>query len=92
MAIVTALISAFTLKKVPSDVAFTGEVTLRGNVLPIGGLKEKSLGASRCGIKKIFIPRKNNCDLDDIPIEIKKNIEYIQVDNYMQVYEAIFGE
>lgn len=90
VALTTALLSAFTGKKIVSSVAMTGEITLRGMVLPIGGLKEKSLGASRCGIKEIIIPSKNVSDLDDIPDEIKKNITYIPVSNYEEVYKKIF--
>ena len=91
VAITTAIISAFTKKEVPSYLALTGEITLRGKVLPIGGIKEKSLGASRCMIKEIIIPSKNERDLDDIPDEIKKNITYISVNTYDDVYRKIFG-
>ncbi len=85
----TALISAFTSKEIPASLAMTGEITLRGNVLPIGGLKEKSIGANRNGIKKIIIPYNNLNDLDDIPKEIKENIDYIAVKNYKEVIEVI---
>lgn len=91
IAITTALISAFKNFKVPSSVAFTGEISLRGHVLPIGGIREKSFGASRNGIKEIIIPKKNMSDLEEIPDEIKKNIIYIPVDNYIDVYNKIFG-
>lgn len=85
----TALISAFSKLKVPSYIAMTGEITLRGTVLPIGGLKEKSIGASRNGITTIFIPKNNLRDLDDIPKEIKEKIKYIPVINYMDVYKKL---
>ncbi len=85
----TALISAFTSKKIPANLAMTGEITLRGNILPIGGLKEKSIGANRNGIKRIIIPYNNLNDLDDIPKEIKDNIDYIAVRNYKEVIEVI---
>lgn len=91
IAITTALISAFKNFNVPSSVAFTGEISLRGHVLPIGGIREKSFGASRNGIKEIIIPKKNMSDLEEIPDEIKKNITYIPVDNYIDVYNKIFG-
>lgn len=91
IAITTAIISAFTNKIVPSTLALTGEITLRGKILPIGGLKEKSLGASRCMIKEIIIPLKNENDLINIPDEIKKNIKYIPVSNYDEVYKKIFS-
>ena len=67
----------------------TGEITLRGKILPIGGLKEKSIGANRNGIKKILIPYDNIADLDEIPVEIKNNIEYIPVKNYDEVFEIL---
>lgn len=85
----TALISAFTDKKIPATLAMTGEITLRGNVLPIGGLKEKSIGAHRNGIKKIIIPYDNLSDLDEIPKEIKSSIEYIPVKHYKEVIKVI---
>lgn len=85
----TALISAFTGKKIDVKVAMTGEITLRGKVLPIGGLKEKSVGAYRNGIKTIIIPEDNLSDLDDIPKEIKKNINYIPVRTYKDIYNIV---
>lgn len=85
----TALISAFTNLKIDSSLAMTGEMTLRGKVLPIGGLKEKSIGAFRNGIKKIIIPKDNLGDLDDIPSDIKKCINYIPVKNYKEIFEII---
>ena len=88
--ITTAIISALTKKAVKSDIAMTGEITLRGNVLPIGGLKEKSLAAHRSGIKKIFIPKGNIKDLDDVPKEVKEEITYIPVEKIEQIIkEAI---
>lgn len=65
----------------------TGEVTLRGNVLPIGGLKEKSLAAHRSGIETILIPKDNTKDLDDIPQEVKDAITFIPVSNCKQVLQ-----
>lgn len=91
IAITTALISLFTNNKISSNLAMTGEITLRGNVLPIGGLKEKSIAASRNGIKKIIIPFDNERDLDEIPIEVKEKIEFILVKNYEEVYKEIRG-
>ena len=73
----TALISALTGKPVDSNIAMTGEITLRGNVLPIGGLKEKSMAAHRCGILKIFIPKENVKDIEDIPTEVKKDMTFV---------------
>ncbi len=85
----TALISALANLKVDNKLAMTGEITLRGKVLPIGGLKEKSIGANRNGIKKIIIPYDNIADLDEVPKEIKDTIEYIPVKEYMEVFEII---
>jgi ATP-dependent Lon protease len=85
----TALISALAGLKVNKTIAMTGEITLRGHVLPIGGLKEKSIGAHRSGIKTIFIPYDNRNDLDDIPSEIKKDITFIPVKKYQEIYEYL---
>ena len=83
--ITTAIVSALTHKAVKKDLAMTGEVTLRGNVLPIGGLKEKSLAAHRSGIDTIIIPKGNIKDLDDIPETVKKEVNYIPVERVDQV-------
>jgi ATP-dependent Lon protease len=76
IAMFTALASLFTNRPVSSEVAMTGEVTLRGLVLPIGGLKEKSLAAARAGIKKVIIPKLNEKDLPEIPEEVKKKVTF----------------
>lgn len=91
IALTTALVSALTNQKVEKTLAMTGEITLRGNVLPIGGLKEKSIGAYRNGIKTIIIPYENMRDLTEIPKEIKAGIHYIPVHNYREVYKYIRG-
>ena len=86
----TALVSALSDKPVHSDLAMTGEVTLRGNVLPIGGLREKSLAAHRAGIKKILIPKAKERDLDDLPEAVKESITFVPVETMAQVLkEAI---
>jgi ATP-dependent Lon protease len=79
IAIATALISSLTGKAVRNDVAMTGEITLRGRVLPIGGLKEKALGALRAGIQTVIIPAKNKKDLAEIPANVKRKIKFIPV-------------
>ncbi|MDD3452877.1 MAG: endopeptidase La [Bacilli bacterium] len=89
VALTSCLISALTNLKIPKTLAFTGEITLRGNVLAIGGLKEKSIGAYRNGIKKIIIPDGNYRDLDEIPSEIKNNIEFVPVKNYKDIYKIL---
>ena len=70
-----------------NDVAMTGEITLRGKVLPIGGLKEKSLAAMRAGIKKVLIPVDNMKDLDDIPESVKNGVKFIPVENVSEVFK-----
>lgn len=86
----TAIVSCLSNKAVHNDIAMTGEVTLRGHVLPIGGLKEKSLAAHRSGIKTIIIPKGNKKDIDDLPQVVKDNITFVPVDNVSQVIkEAI---
>jgi len=89
-AITTALVSALTEKAIPRDVAMTGEITLRGNILEIGGLKEKAIAAYTAGIKKIFIPKDNMKSLVDIPAEVKKAIKFLPVENYLQIYKKLF--
>ena len=90
--ITTAIVSALTNKPVKKDLAMTGEVTLRGNVLPIGGLKEKSLAAHRSGINTIIIPKGNIKDLDDVPETVKEEVKYISVEKVDQVInEAIIS-
>jgi ATP-dependent Lon protease len=85
IAMFTALASLFTNRPVSSEVAMTGEVTLRGLVLPIGGLKEKSLAAARAGIKKVIIPKLNEKDLPDIPEEVKKKITFFPAETVDEV-------
>ena len=81
----TALLSAITEKPVRASVAMTGEITLRGRVLPIGGLKEKILAAKNAGIKTVLVPKKNEKDIDEISAEIKRGIEIVFVENMEQV-------
>ena len=88
IAMATALISALSDRPVRNDVAMTGEVTLRGRVLPIGGLKEKSLGALRAGIRKIIIPEKNKKDLTEIAPIVRRKIKFIPVCNMEQVLDS----
>ena len=85
--IATAVFSALTGKGVRNDVAMTGEITLRGKVLPIGGLKEKSLAAMRAGIKKVLIPVDNMKDLADIPESVKNGVKFIPVENVSEVFK-----
>ncbi|MBR7186344.1 MAG: endopeptidase La [Clostridia bacterium] len=88
----TAILSAFTGLPVRRDIAMTGEITLRGKVLPIGGIKEKALAASRIGIRDVIIPEENRKDLEDIPEEIRKNLNFICVSEVDQVFaNAVSG-
>ena len=89
-ALTTTLISLIKNKEVDSDICMTGEITLRGHVLPIGGLKEKLIGAYRSRMKKVFIPKDNIKDLEEVPNEIKKNLEIIPVSLYSEIYKNIF--
>ena len=88
--ITTALISLFRGQIVDKKIAMTGEITLRGRVLGIGGLKEKVIGAHRAGVRKVFIPVENEKDLDEIPEDIKKDITFISVRNYDDIYNSLF--
>jgi ATP-dependent Lon protease len=90
VAIFTTIVSLMTNKAVRKDVAMTGEITLRGHVLPIGGLKEKLLAASRGGIKTVIIPEDNLKDLKEIPDSIKSHLEIIAVKNADQALEIAF--
>jgi ATP-dependent Lon protease len=88
----TALISILLNKPVNKDVAMTGEITLRGRVLPIGGLKEKALGALRAGIRTIIIPEKNKKDLAEIPMNVKRKINFVPVKNMVNVLSIAIDE
>src|SRR5207302_2512906 len=83
--IAASLASLLSGRPVRSDVAMTGEITLRGKVLPVGGIKEKVLAARRAGIKTIILPRRNERDLEDIPTEVRNELEMIFVDTVDEV-------
>jgi ATP-dependent Lon protease len=85
---ITALVSLLSGRKVKKEVGMTGEITLRGRVLPIGGLKEKVLAAHRFGLRTIILPKRNEVDLDDIPDEVKKVMTFIPVETVDEVLEA----
>lgn len=89
-AITTALVSALKNVAIPKDIGMTGEITLRGNILEIGGLKEKSIAAHRAGLKTIFIPKDNQKSLVEVPKEVKKDIKFIPVSHYSEIYQKIF--
>jgi ATP-dependent Lon protease len=85
IAIATALVSEMADRPVKQDVAMTGEITLRGRVLPIGGLKEKVLGAHRAGIKVVIIPKGNEADIEDVPEEVRNVLEFHPVETLNEV-------
>ncbi len=88
----TALVSALTGRKVKKEVGMTGEITLRGRVLPIGGLKEKSMSAHRAGLTTIIIPRDNEKDLEDIPKSVRNDLQFILVSHLDEVLKHALGE
>ncbi|MGH7273257.1 MAG: S16 family serine protease, partial [Nitrospiria bacterium] len=81
----TALTSAFTNRPVRKDVAMTGEVTLRGRVLPVGGLKEKILAAKRAGLRTVILPKRNEKDLEEVPKHVRKDLQFVFVETMDQV-------
>jgi ATP-dependent Lon protease len=84
----TSLVSMLTGIRVSHEVAMTGEITLRGRVLPVGGIKEKVLAAHRAGIRRLILPERNKADLEEVPKEIKDELEFIFVQRMDQVLEA----
>ncbi|MBQ9024516.1 MAG: endopeptidase La [Bacilli bacterium] len=88
--LVTSIISTFLNKKVDKTIGMTGEITLNGNILAIGGLKEKTIAAFNSGIKTIFLPKGNKYDENEIPKEVKNNINIIYVDNYIEIFNYLF--
>lgn len=93
VAITTALVSLLKNQPVRNDIAMTGEITLKGKILPVGGIKEKALGARRAGIDTIFLPKRNEKDLSEIPEEIKKKMKFKFAENIDEVLsEAFAGE
>lgn len=90
IALTTALLSAFTNTKISTKIAMTGEITLQGDILEIGGVKEKVLGAYREGVKTIYLPLKNKKDVKEIPKEIREKLDFIYVSNYNELYKKLF--
>jgi ATP-dependent Lon protease len=82
-----ALVSLLTGRSIKKGVGMTGEITLRGQVLPVGGIKEKMLAAHRAGLKTVILPKRNELDINDIPDEIKKSLKFIFVDTVSEVLE-----
>lgn len=90
IAITTTILSILLNTKVPANVAMTGEITLRGNILPIGGLREKIIGAKNRGIKKVFVPIDNKVDINKIDKNILDDLNIIYVENYIDIYNELF--
>lgn len=90
IALTTALISALKKKGISNTIAMTGEITLRGKILPIGGLKEKVIGANRSGVKTVILPKENEKDIEEIPKEIRNKVKYVYIKNYEEVYEYLY--
>jgi ATP-dependent Lon protease len=88
----TAMVSVLAQRPVRKDVAMTGEITLRGNVLPIGGVKEKLLAARRAKLKTVILPSPNRRDLEDLPKEVTDDLNFVFVDNVLEVFEVALGE
>ena len=88
----TAMVSVLAQRPVKKDVAMTGEITLRGNVLPIGGVKEKLLAARRAKLKTVILPTLNRRDLEDLPKEVTEDLNFVFVDNVLEVFETALGE
>ena len=86
----TALVSCLSGKPVSCHIGMTGEITLRGSVLPIGGLREKSIAANRNGLTKIFIPKENERDIEDIPEEVRKELEIQPVSHISEILDSLF--
>ena len=87
-----ALISLFSGKPVRSDVGITGEITLRGRVLPVGGIKMKALAAHRAGLKTIVLPKRNHKDLDDLPEEVTQAMQIVMADQIEDAIAAAFDD
>ena len=90
--IATAILSLLKNKVIANDISMTGEMTLRGKILPIGGLKEKLIAASANDIKQVFIPIENKIDLEEVPTEVKKKLDIVLVRDYLDVYYYLFNE
>ena len=90
VSITSAILSLLLNKEVPKEVAMTGEISLKGDVLKVGGLREKIIGAYNNGVTKIFIPYTNSCDLEEIPNIVKEQIDIVLVKNYEEIFNALF--
>ena len=87
----TALLSLLTQTPIEDHLAMTGEITLLGRVLPVGGVKQKVLAAARAGMDTVILPKRNEADLDDLPAEVREKLSFVLVDQVDQVFEAAFS-
>jgi ATP-dependent Lon protease len=92
IAMVMAMASLFSCRPVRGEIGMTGEVTLRGRVMPVGGIKMKVLAGHRAGLKKVILPRRNDKDLDDLPDEVREDMDFILVDRIDEVLDVVFEE
>ena len=83
----TSILSALTGIPVRKDIAMTGEITLRGKVLPVGGIKEKVIAAHRAGVKRVLLPEKNMEDLDELPVNVRNNLSFKAIKNIDEVFD-----
>lgn len=90
--VTTALISLLTKRSIAPRLAMTGEMTLRGEVLPVGGIREKVVAARRAGVRRVILPARNRADIEEIPPEVRERVDYVFVDSYDEVMSAAFGE
>ena len=90
--IVTTILSLLKDEVIDSSISMTGEITLRGKVLPIGGLKEKLIAASVNGIKRVFLPADNKNDLEDVPSEVKEKLEITFISDYAEIFHELFNK
>jgi ATP-dependent Lon protease len=92
VAVAAALASAVTRRPVARDLGMTGEITLRGQILPVGGIKEKMLAAQRAGLKTLILPRTNEVDLDDVPVETRRALRLIFLDEVSELLKVALGD
>ena len=91
-AITTSLISLYKNKTIPQDIAMTGEMSLRGELLAVGGIKEKVIASMNAGIKTLFLPKANEIDVKKLPKELKKSLDIVYIQQYHEIYKAIFKD
>jgi ATP-dependent Lon protease len=85
-----ALVSLLTERAIPGDTAMTGEISLRGLVLPVGGIKEKVIAAAQAGIKRVILPARNKRDFGDVPEEVRKQLEFVWIDRVDEAVSSTF--